>query len=117
MALLNGNVVIRAGSADPIIFQLLYDDEVTPISLAGISLLTLRLEDINTQEVKTFTSPKLTVIDIPLGKIKLSQTSSDFTALASYIYYVTFTDVDGKAHSIPEDKFYNFRVERKIGTY
>jgi hypothetical protein len=111
MATVDGNIILRSGSEDPVILQLLQDDGVTPIDLAGISNLTLRLKNISDGTAKTFTGAKLTVADADNGKIQLAQVAADFPAAAVYEYYVTFTDSGGKAHAVPEDKNYTWRVQ------
>lgn len=116
MAPVNGDVTIRAGSEDPIILQLFEDDGVTAINLAGITLLTLRLKEDGTGTVRTFTGAKLTITDAANGKIQLAQVAADFPSATKYEFYVSFTDSGGKAHAIPENKNYIWRVEAKIGT-
>lgn len=116
MATVNGDVTIRVGSEDPITLQLFEDDGVTAINLTGITLLTLRLKEDGTGIVKTFTGAKLTVTDAANGKIQLAQVAADFTSATKYEYYVSFTDSGGKAHAVPENKNYIWRIEEKIGT-
>ncbi len=111
MATVNGNVIIRAGSEDPVILQLLDDDGASPINLTGISLLTLHLKDIATGTVTTITGNKLTVLDAATGKIKLSQAAADFPAAARYEYWASFKDSGNKMHYVPEDKEYSWMVK------
>ena len=111
MATVNGNVVIRVGSEDPVIMQLLDDDGATPIDLTGISLLTLHLKDIAAGTVTTIIGSKLTVLDAIPGKIKLSQAAADFPAAARYEYYISFKDGANKMHYVPEDKNYSWVVK------
>lgn len=116
MATVNGDTQLRAGSEDPLTWQLLEDDGVTAINLTGITLLTLRLEEEDTGTVKIFTGAKLTVTDAANGKIQLAQVAADFPSATRYEFYVSFTDSGGKAHAVPEDKNYIWRVTAKIGT-
>ena len=110
MATVNGSVLIRAGSEDPVTLQLLDDDGATPIDLTGISLLTLHLKNIATGTVTTITGGKLVVLDAATGKIKLSQAAADFAAAARYEYWVSFKDGPNKMLYVPEDKNYTWIV-------
>ena len=112
MATVSGNVELRAGSEDPVPLALRKDDGVTPISLVGISELTLRLEDTATGTVKTFTSPKFVVENASLGEVKLLQVEADFPSQTTYLYYVTFKDGAGKLHKVPENLNYLFEITR-----
>lgn len=121
MATVNGDVTIRVGSEDPVTLQLLEDDGVTPLNqanggLVNITLLTLRLKEEDTGTVKTFTGAKLTVTDVANSEIQLAQVAADFPSATRYEFYVSFTDSGGKAHAVPEDKNYIWRVTAKIGT-
>lgn len=116
MGTVNGDVTIRVGSEDPITLQLFEDDGITAINLTGITLLTLRLKEVSTGTVKTFTGAKLTVTDAGNGKIQLAQVAADFPSATIYEFYVSFTDSGSKAHAVPENKNYIWRVVEKIGT-
>lgn len=117
MATVSGDTELRAGSEDPLTWQLLEDDGVTPIDLTGISALTLRMKERTTTAVKLFIGPKFTVTDATNGKVQLQQVAADFTAVATYEFYVSFADSGGNAHAVPDSpKNYIFRVGAAITT-
>ena len=110
MATVNGDVEITLGSEDPITLQLLEDDGVTPIELAGITALTLFMRDKN-GDLKEITGANLVVLDAENGKVKLSQDDNDFPVTASYRYKIKFLDAGGKQHFVPDgSKWYVFAV-------
>lgn len=115
MATVSGDTELRAGSEDPLTWQLLEDDGVTPINLTGITVLTLRMKDRDTGTVKLFVDPKFAVTDAANGKVKLQQVAADFPAVATYEFYISFTDSASKAHAVPDSpKNYIFRVGAAI---
>lgn len=115
MATVSGDTKLRAGSEDPLTWQLLEDDGTTPINLAGISALTLRMKNRDTGAAKLFVDPEFTVIDAARGKVQLEQVAGDFPAVATYEFYISFTDSTSKAHAVPDSpKNYIFRVGAAI---
>lgn len=117
MATVIGDTQLRVGSEDPLTWRLLEDDGTTPIILTGISALTLRMRDKSSLAVKLFVGPKFTVIDAALGKVQLEQVAADFLAVATYEFYISFTDSGSKAHAVPDSpKNYIFRVGAAITT-
>lgn len=115
MATVSGDAKLRVGSEDPLTWQLLEDDGVTPINLTGITVLTLRMKNRSTGAVKLFIDPKFTVTDAANGKVKLEQVAADFPAVATFEFYISFKDSAGKPHAVPDSsKNYIFRVGADI---
>lgn len=109
----SGNVTIRTGSQDYIDWQVLQEDGVTPISLAGVTSVTIRFQnkiDDTVIEFKTTDVPqKLFITDAPNGKIELRPTITDFTAVAMYRFHIIVIDSVGN-HPVPEDQDYTLDV-------
>ena len=117
MGTVSGNVIVRAESEDPITWQMLKDDGVTPIGdLTGITDLTLRLIDVKSQVAKLFVDPKFIVSDALESEVTLKQVKTDFPLATLFEFYTSFTDGVGNGKAVPEDKNYTFRVIAKIGT-
>jgi len=108
-----GDATIRVGSQDYMKWQLLQEDGVTPISLAGVTSVSIRFqnkEDLTVVEFKTTDNPqKFFITTASTGKVELRPAVGDFTAIASYHFHIIVTDSVGD-HPVPEGKDYTLQV-------
>jgi len=115
--IVDGNANLTAGTQDYKSWQLVDEDGVTPISLAGITSITLLFINRDDGTTKSFintgASPKLFITDAVNGKIQLRPAVTDFPVKASFLFYVEIIDSIG-VHAVPEGKRYIFTVIDKI---
>jgi len=113
MDIVSGDVTIRTGSQDYIKWQLLLEDSVTPISLAGADDVIIRFKnktDDTIVEFKVTDNPqKFFITDAANGKIELRPAVGDFTTIASYKFHIIPVDSVGN-HPIPEGRDYTLQV-------
>lgn len=111
--IVDGNANLTAGTQDYKSWQLLEEDGVTPISLAGIGSITIifiNRDDGTTKEfINTGGSPKFFITDDVNGKVQLRPAVSDFPIKSSYLFYWKIVDGVG-IHAVPEKKRYIFTV-------
>ena len=109
-----GNIGYTVGATEPFFVQIYQKDGITPEPIPNITELTLNLRNLLTGAVIQITSPKVTIDDADLGKIKISLAEDEFTNIdAKYFYHFSFTDDAGKKIKVPTDtERYIFEVFR-----
>jgi len=113
MQTVDGNTIIRVGSEDPVIWNLLQDDGETPIDLTGQTSVELRLEQLESPfTVKSFSTGggKISVVSEANGQVKLSQVAADFDIATSYKFYFKYILADTKVRFVPENINYKLTV-------
>ncbi len=105
----NGNITIRAKSADPITWQIVNSADQN-ITLPSSVPVIMTAKNIDTKSVVTFTNTGSTplISHTTSGEITFSLTNSTFETKGVYEFY--FNYIQNGNHYVPEEKNYFLKV-------
>ncbi len=121
---LDGDVIIRVNSVDPVTWQLFSDD--TPIVLSAFADIQILLKSNISGDVTAFTKlvnptqviiiPDATIFNkgVEGEALQLIPQATDFATVDRYKMYIDLIDGLGGSHPIPEDQEYIFDVRAKF---